>query len=336
MSNIVSDLNNLVNNLSTSFNTISTDFTNLQSNSSGLNLVKKSGDTMNGDLNMNSHKLTNLSNGVANTDAVNLSQLPTKLSDLTVANTTDISLNSHKLTNVSNATNPTDAVNLSQLPKKLSDLTVANTTDISLNSHKLTNVSNGVANTDAVNLGQVNSLISSNSSSSNVTKLSDLTGANTSNISLNSYKLTNVADGTLNNDAVNLNQVNTLITNAKQFRKATSTVVGAYGWTTINIYAYAIEIFVQFRENSNTGYGSNGYLIGKINIFHNNNYDSNLRYYVMVQQHNNVNFTSFTLTEGQNYNIFSNFITMKITNGAPSFYGSGNSNYVWDLFAVGY
>ena len=295
MSNIVSDLNNLVNNLSTSFNTISTDFTNLQSNSSGLNLVKKSGDTMNGDLNMNSHKLTNLSNGVANTDAVNLSQLPTKLSDLTVANTTDISLN----------------------------------------SHKLTNVSNGVANTDAVNLGQVNSLISSNSSSSNVTKLSDLTGANTSNISLNSYKLTNVADGTLNNDAVNLNQVNTLITNAKQFRKATTTITGQYGWATINIYSYAVEIFVQFRENNSTGYGSNGYFNGKISIFSNDGWSSNIRYYVMVQQYNNSN-TSFTLTEGQSYNIFSNYITMKITNGAPSFYGNANSNYIWDLFAIGY
>lgn len=115
MSNIASDLNNLVNNLNTTFNNISGTFNTTQTTILNNTYVKKNGDILSGVLDLNSNKIINISNGTNTNDAVNFSQLPKKLSDLTIANTSDISLNSFKLTNVANGSNTNDAVNYSQV-----------------------------------------------------------------------------------------------------------------------------------------------------------------------------------------------------------------------------
>lgn len=69
-----------------------------------------------------------------------------------------LNMNSHKVTNVTDGTDAGDAVNVGQLPAALSSAIAALaalSNDIDMNSHKFTELSNGSARTDSISLGQV-------------------------------------------------------------------------------------------------------------------------------------------------------------------------------------
>src|SRR5690349_17067597 len=100
-------------------------------------------------------------------------------------------------------------------------------TPIDVHNNRIQNLLDGTADTDAVNLRQLNAAISSGT----VILTGDVTGsgitgtpipttitlplnsipAPTANVSLNSKKITNVANGTVSTDAVNLGQLNAAI-----------------------------------------------------------------------------------------------------------------------------
>lgn len=69
-------------------------------------------------LNMNSNKITNLSNGTNSADAVNKGQLDTKLNLTGGTMSGSINMGSNKITNISNGTNSADAINKSQYDLK--------------------------------------------------------------------------------------------------------------------------------------------------------------------------------------------------------------------------
>ena len=68
----------------------------------------------------------------------------------------NLNMNNHKVTNVTNGTASADAVNYSQLQTKLSLNGGTMTGPINMGNNKITNVANGVADTDAATVGQVN------------------------------------------------------------------------------------------------------------------------------------------------------------------------------------
>ena len=113
----------------------------------------------NGLLNMNSNKITSLANGTDPGDAVNKSQLDTKLNLSGGTMTGQINMNSNKITSLANGTNPNDAVNLSQLSGGLGAyLPLAGGTmtgQINMNSNKITGLANGTDPGDAVNKSQL-------------------------------------------------------------------------------------------------------------------------------------------------------------------------------------
>ena len=73
----------------------------------------------------------------------------------------NLNMNNHKVTNVTNGTTSADAVNYSQLQTKLSLNGGTMTGPINMGNNKITNVANGVADTDAATVGQVNAAVAS-------------------------------------------------------------------------------------------------------------------------------------------------------------------------------
>lgn len=74
----------------------------------------------------------------------------------------NLNMNNHKVTNVTNGTSSADAVNYSQLQAKLSISGGTMTGPINMGNNKITNVANGTANTDVANVGQVNAAVANN------------------------------------------------------------------------------------------------------------------------------------------------------------------------------
>lgn len=74
----------------------------------------------------------------------------------------NLNMNNHKITNVTNGTSSADAVNYSQLQTKLSLSGGTMTGPINMGNNKITNVANGTANTDIATVGQVNAAVASN------------------------------------------------------------------------------------------------------------------------------------------------------------------------------
>ena len=70
----------------------------------------------------------------------------------------NLNMNNHKVTNVTNGTASADAVNYSQLQTKLSLNGGTMTGPINMGNNKITNVANGTANTDIATVGQVNTI----------------------------------------------------------------------------------------------------------------------------------------------------------------------------------
>ena len=73
----------------------------------------------------------------------------------------NLNMNNHKVTNVTNGTASADAVNYSQLQTKLSSSGGTMTGPINMGNNKITNVANGVADTDAATVGQLNAAVDS-------------------------------------------------------------------------------------------------------------------------------------------------------------------------------
>lgn len=74
----------------------------------------------------------------------------------------NLNMNNHKITNVTNGTSNTDAVNYSQLQTKLDLSGGTMTGPINMGNNKITNVANGTANTDIATVGQVNDAVANN------------------------------------------------------------------------------------------------------------------------------------------------------------------------------
>ena len=74
----------------------------------------------------------------------------------------NLNMNNHKVINVTNGTASADAVNYSQLQTKLSLSGGTMTGPINMGNNKITNVANGTANTDIATVGQVNAAVASN------------------------------------------------------------------------------------------------------------------------------------------------------------------------------
>lgn len=70
----------------------------------------------------------------------------------------NLNMNNHKITNVANGTSNADAVNYSQLQTKLDLSGGTMTGPINMGNNKITNVANGTANTDIATVGQVNTI----------------------------------------------------------------------------------------------------------------------------------------------------------------------------------
>lgn len=131
--------------------------------------------SMQANLNMNNHKITNVTNGTSNADAVNYSQLQTKLSLSGGTMTGPINMGNNKITNVANAVNNTDAVNLRQMNSTLNNyattaqlgnyLPLSGGTlngQLNMNNSKITGLADGTKDTDAATVGQVNAAVASN------------------------------------------------------------------------------------------------------------------------------------------------------------------------------
>lgn len=84
--------------------------------------------------------------------------------DGTGSMTGNLNMNNNKITNVTNGSNSKDAVNYSQLQTKLSTSGGTMTGPINMGNNKITNIANGTANTDVANVGQMNTAISNLSS----------------------------------------------------------------------------------------------------------------------------------------------------------------------------
>lgn len=73
----------------------------------------------------------------------------------------NLNMNNHKITNVTNGTTSADVVNYSQLQTKLSLSGGTMTGNINMGNNKITNLANGTANTDAATVGQLNAVVAS-------------------------------------------------------------------------------------------------------------------------------------------------------------------------------
>lgn len=79
--------------------------------------------------------------------------------DGTNAMTGSLNMNNQKIVNVSNGTSANDAVNYSQLSTKLNTSGGTMTGQLSMSSNKITNLADGTADTDAATVGQLNTVV---------------------------------------------------------------------------------------------------------------------------------------------------------------------------------
>lgn len=148
-------------------------------------------------LTMTNNTINNVGAGVADQDAVNVTQLNTAVSSLNLSSvlnngnssrTHSINMNNNKITSLANGTVSTDAVNLGQLNSSIGTTNLSNTlingnsagsNSINMNNNKITSISNGTNPGDSVNFSQLTT--TNNQVTTNTTNIA----TNTSNITTN-------------------------------------------------------------------------------------------------------------------------------------------------------
>ena len=178
-----------------------------------------------GSVNLNSQKLTSVANGTAATDGAAFGQIPTTLPPSGSA-TGDLT-GTYPAPTLAATTNVNNIIRATR-PEQLA----AAQASLNMNGQKITNQAVGTASTDGATFGQIPLTLPPNGAASG-----DLTGtypgptlsatanvntivranrldqmaAPTASVSLNSQKLTSVANGTVSTDGVNLGQIPTTL-----------------------------------------------------------------------------------------------------------------------------
>ena len=184
-------------------------------------------------LDMNSTKITQLANGTAATDAVNLSQLTSAVGDyLPLAGGTmtgEIDMGSDKIINLTDGSAAQDAVSKSQMDTAISTAGSAflpltggtMTGEIDMGSDKIINLTDGTAAQDAVSKSQMDTAISTAGSA-----FLPLTGGTmTGEIDMGSDKIINLTDGTAAQDAVSKSQMDTAISASSLWTAGAGTII---------------------------------------------------------------------------------------------------------------
>lgn len=167
-----------------------------------------------------SYRITNVADGVAANDLVNVGQIPNlTIGKLNLAGGTMagiLNMGNHKIINVFDGSDTGDAVNFGQLSTVQSALDGAKvnkagdtmTGSLNMNANKITSLLPGSAATDAVNKQQLDDVASTASGGSalKVDRAGDtMTGA----LGMSTNKVTDLGNGTAAGDAVNKGQLDT-------------------------------------------------------------------------------------------------------------------------------
>ena len=190
MTNLNTNIDLLLNNLNNNYNNNITTYNTIYNNTNPNRFLLKSGDSMNGILNVsNIDSNTNLNIG---------------------SNSSSINFGINKTNKIINIGGLNDSINLNA---KLNNLNINNSFNI--NNHKIKNLSTAINDNDAINLQQTNSIISNAINNIAVPKaISSFNNPITSNININNNKIINVNNAQTYTDAINLNQANTLLSNS--------------------------------------------------------------------------------------------------------------------------
>ena len=156
--------------------------------------LNKAGDTMSGDLAMGLNKITGLGNGTADGDAVNFKQLSAKLNKDGDTMSGNLAMGSNKITGLANGTATGDAVNKGQLDAVEAAIPAAGSVAPSMDGVGAAGVSAAYARADHVHPHDTTKL----------DKAGDTMGGD---LAMGSNKITGLADGVDNSDAVNKSQL---------------------------------------------------------------------------------------------------------------------------------
>lgn len=199
------------------------------------------GGTAPAEVNIGNRRMSGLSAGASPDDAVNVAQL-TIVNDKADQNSVDIATNTTSISNLNY-----DLSALDDLAVKYQDITHANIVLDGSSGTRISNVADGVGATDAVNVSQLQALATDVDALRDDALLYDqVAGAYNARRGGSDQRITGVANGVNNNDAVNVAQLNAVAqaaNNAIQYDDSTkdvATLGGASGTTITNVAAGAV------------------------------------------------------------------------------------------------
>ncbi len=173
---------------------------------------------MEGDLNLNGHKVINMDDGIDLEDGVNMKQYNALVTavqnnylplDGSKSMQGVLNMALHKIIGVSDGVSMNDAINRGQLDDVIKDYLRTDGTnvmlaDLDINNNNLINLAQGFAQTDGITVGQVNDL----AQCINQTYMRiDGTSSILHDFSVSMHKVVNMRNGTGPTDAVNLRQL---------------------------------------------------------------------------------------------------------------------------------